>query len=44
MKSRMMGYATVSCESPKELDDGVNKRIQEGWQPYKSPYTSSEIM
>jgi len=31
-------YATAYGNSPRELDEAVNKHIASGWQPFGSPY------
>jgi len=44
MQGRIMCYVTVSCELMRDLDQKVNKKIQEGWQPYGSPYNFIETI
>ncbi len=33
-------YVTAFGNTPRELDDAVNKLIAKGWQPFGNPYAS----
>lgn len=35
-------YETVSATTPVALDQLVNQRISDGWQPHESPYTNQD--
>lgn len=35
-------YETVSGETTMSLDQLVNQRVPEGWQPHGSPYTNNK--
>jgi hypothetical protein len=38
---KVVSYKTIRSNSPSGLDCEINKFLQEGWQPYSSPYTSN---
>lgn len=44
MENRIMSYTTVSCETPRDLDKEVSKKIHEGWQPVHPPYSHTETI
>jgi hypothetical protein len=33
-------YATAYGNSPRELDEAVNKMLASGWQPFGNPYAT----
>jgi hypothetical protein len=37
---KIVSYKTIKSNSPEGLDMQIKTFLQEGWQPYGSPYTS----
>lgn len=38
--SKIIAYKTICRVLPSELDDEINKLIQEGWELYHGPYSA----